>query len=88
MHDTFLNARIFEALLKLCEENDICRINRVIVAVDADSHFNENSLRKQFTERGGTLAGEWTEIIVEKQETDTDTATAIIKSIEGEAYGR
>jgi len=82
MHDTFLNERIYEALLKLCRENKILKLNKVNIAVNIDSHISENSLREHFSERNNNLLGEWTEITVEKQ--NVGKLNAIIKTIEGE----
>lgn len=83
MHDTFLNERIYEALSKLCQENKILKINKVSIAVNVDSHISETSLREHFSERNNSLLGNWTEIIVEKQ--DIGKLNAVIKSIEGES---
>lgn len=83
MHDTFLNERIYETLLKLCTENKILKLNKVNLAVNTDSHISENSLREHFSERNNNLLGYWTEIIVEKQ--DVGKLNAVIKTIEGES---
>ena len=83
MHDTFLNERIFEALLKLCRENRVSRLNKVNITVNIDSHITEKSLRKHFSRRENNLIGSWTEIIVEKQ--DVGKLNAVIKSIEGDS---
>lgn len=83
MHDTFLNERIYEALLKLCRENKILKLNKVNITVNIDSHISENSLREHFSERNNNLLGEWTEITVEKQ--DVGKLNAVIKTIEGES---
>lgn len=83
MHDTFLNKRIVESLLKLCEENNLSRLNKVVVVVNIDSHISENSLREHLSESCSRLVGEWTEITVEKQE--AGKLIAVIKSIEGES---
>ena len=83
MHDTFLNERIYEALLKLCRENKILKLSKVNIAVNIDSHISENSLREHFSERNSNLLGEWTEITVEKQ--DVGKLNAVIKTIEGES---
>ncbi|WHH60790.1 hypothetical protein [Petroclostridium sp. X23] len=83
MHDTFLNERIYEALLKLCQENKILKLNKINIAVNIDSHISENSLHEHFGERNSNLLGDWTEIIVEKQ--DVGKLNAVIKSIEGES---
>jgi Zn finger protein HypA/HybF involved in hydrogenase expression len=83
MHDTFLNERIYETLLKLCKENKILKLNKVNIAVNTDSHISENSLREHFSERNNSLLGEWTEIIIEKE--DVGKLNAVIKTIEGES---
>lgn len=83
MHDTFLNERIYEALLKLCQENKILKLNKVSITVNVDSHISENSLREQFSERKNNLLSDFTEIIVEKQ--DVGKLNAVINSIEGES---
>lgn len=82
MHDTFLKERIYEALLKLCSENRILKLNKVNISVNIDSHISANSLNEYFSERNSNLLGEWTEIIVEKQ--DVGRLNAVIESIEGE----
>ncbi|WP_418791863.1 hypothetical protein [Phosphitispora sp. TUW77] len=83
MHDTFLNERIYNVLLKLCEENFISRLNKITVIVNPDSHISGSSLYEYFKERNSDLAGDWTEIAVEKQ--NVGKMNAVIKSIEGEA---
>lgn len=83
MHDTFLNERIYDALLKLCRENKMIKLNKVNIAVNIDSHISENSLREQFSERNNNILGDWTEITIEKQ--DVGKLNAIINSIEGES---
>lgn len=83
MHDIFLKERIYEALLKLCRENKILKLNKINIAVNVDSHISENSLREHFSERNNYLLGDWTEIIVEKQ--DVGKLNAVINSIEGES---
>ena len=83
MHDTFLNHRIYEALIKLCQENEIRRLKKVHITVDFDSHISEASLREHFYERHNPLLGEWTEVIVENE--SVGRLQAIIRSIEGES---
>lgn len=82
MHDTFLNERIYEALLELCKENKLSRISKAIITVNVDSHITESSLREYFSERSCGLLGDSTEIIVERQ--DVGKLNAVIRSIEGE----
>lgn len=83
MHDTFLNQRIYEALLELCRENKISRLKKVNIAVNIDSHISENSLREHFSERNSHLVGDFTEVSLEKQ--DVGRLNAVINSIEGES---
>jgi Zn finger protein HypA/HybF involved in hydrogenase expression len=83
MHDTFLNERIYDTLLKICQENRILKLNKINITVNVDSHISENSLREYFSERNNNLLGYWTEIIVEKQE--VGKLNAVIKSIKGES---
>jgi Zn finger protein HypA/HybF involved in hydrogenase expression len=83
MHDTFLNERIYESLIRLSNENGISRLRRVNIAVNTDSHITENSLRDHFSDRGSKLIGDWTEITVEKR--DVGKLNAVINSIEGES---
>lgn len=82
MHDTFLNERIYNEILKICRENKILKLNRISLAVNIDSHISEESLREHFSDRKNNVLGDWTEIIVEKQ--DVGKLNAIIKSVEGE----
>lgn len=83
MHDTFLNERIYEALLKLCQENKISRLKKVNITVNIDSHISQKSLREHFSERNSHLMGDFTEVSVEKQ--DVGRLNAVINSIEGES---
>jgi len=85
MHDTFLNERIYEALLKLCVDNGILRLNKVRITVHTDSHITEKSLQEYFTEHSHeqvcSFVGNWTDILLERQE--IGQLNAIITSIEG-----
>jgi Zn finger protein HypA/HybF involved in hydrogenase expression len=83
MHDTFLNERIYDALLRICQENKIQKMSKICLEVNTDSHINEISLREHFRERNNNVVGDWTEIIVEIQ--DVGKLNAIIKSVEGES---
>lgn len=83
MHDTFLNERIYDELLKICRENKLLKLNKICLEVNIDSHISEKSLREHFRERCNNVLGDWTEIIVEKQ--DVGKLNAILKSVEGES---
>ena len=65
------------------QDNKIARLRKVNIAVDTGSHINENSLREHFSQGNSHLMGDWTEVIVERQ--DVGNLNAVIKSIEGES---
>lgn len=82
MHDTFLNERIYEGLLKLCQEYKIKRLSKVVITVNIDSHISEKSLRDLFIGRHSKLIDTKTEVVIKKQ--DAGKLNAIIEGIEGE----
>ncbi|MDR1771235.1 MAG: hypothetical protein LBS02_11430 [Hungatella sp.] len=84
MHDTFLNQNLYESIIDLCRENSIAKILNLTITVHTNSHICEGSLREQFSERKNTLIGDWTNILVNKQE--IEPLTAIIDSIDGEKF--
>lgn len=83
MHDTFLNERIYNALMKICYENKILKFNKISLTVNTDSHISAQSLHEFFRERNNQFLDERTEIIVEKQ--NVGKLNAIINSVEGES---
>lgn len=83
MHDTFLIERIYESILKLCEDNGISRLSKIILDVNTDSHICEDSIRVHFGERKNRLIDRWTEILIERQE--VGKLNAVIRSLEGES---
>ncbi len=84
MHDTFLNQNLYESIIDLCRENAIARILNLTITVHTNSHISENSIREYFSERKNALIGDWTNILVHKQE--MEPLTAIIDRIEGEKF--
>lgn len=84
MHDTFLNQNLYESIIDLCRENAIARILNLTITVHTNSHISENSIREYFSERKNVLIGDWTNILVHKQE--MEPLTAIIDRIEGEKF--
>ena len=82
MHDSFLNERIYDELLKICRENKILKLKKISLTVYTDSQISEKSLREHFSERNNKVLGDWTKIIVKKQ--NVGKLNAIIKSVEGE----
>lgn len=83
MHDTFLNERIYEALLKMCHDSKILKLTKIHLIVNIDSHISKQSICEHFKERNNKLIDDYTKIIVEKQ--DVGKQSAIIESIEGES---
>lgn len=84
MHDTFLNQNLYESIIDLCRENAIARILDLTITVHTNSHISESSIREYFSERKNALIGDWTNILVHKQE--VEPLTAIIDRIEGEKF--
>jgi len=82
MHDTFLNQNLYESITGLCKENLMSKILNLKITVHTDSHICEESIREYFTDRKSGLVGDWTNILVHKQETEPLTAT--IEQIDGE----
>ncbi len=84
MHDTFLNQNLYEAIVEICGENSIAKIFNLTITVHTDSHISEDSLREHFSERNNMLIGDWTNILINKQE--IEPLTAVIDEIEGEIF--
>jgi len=82
MHDTFLNQNLYESIVRLCKIHSIFKILDITITVHLHSHISEESIRDHFTERNSTLIGNWTNILVQKKETEPLTAT--VEQIDGE----
>lgn len=82
MHDTFLNQNLYDAIVRLCNENSISKIDHIIITVHTDSHICEESLREQFAESKNILIDDSTDITVQKK--DIQRLTAFIEHIGGE----
>lgn len=82
MHDTILLSKISEELKNICTANNIIKVKAFTVIVNHRSHVNEVNLYDHLQHAYGDLVGEWTEINVQKE--DIQDQTAILKSIEGE----
>lgn len=85
MHDTFLNQNLYDAIVNLCKEHSITKINHLEITVHTNSHISEGSIRECFTDRNNSQIGEWTDILVHKKEVEPLTAT--IDKIDGEKTG-
>ncbi|MBE7721522.1 hypothetical protein [Lacrimispora indolis] len=84
MHDTFLNQNLYESIIDLCKENAIAKILDLTITVHTNSHISKDSIREYFSERKNALIGDWTNIMVRKQE--IEPLTAIIDRIDGEKF--
>ncbi|MEY8352284.1 hypothetical protein AALB39_02895 [Lachnospiraceae bacterium 54-53] len=82
MHDTFLNQNLYESITDLCKDSFISKILNLRISVHRNSHICEESLRDYFADRKSGLIGDWTNILVLKQEMEPLTAT--IEQIDGE----
>ena len=82
MHDTFLLNRISESLIKLCNEDKIFRITKLRIITNHHSHIQESNLYEHLLRNTNGVVGEWTEIIIDRQ--DIENLTAIIDKVEGD----
>lgn len=82
MHDTFLNENLYKSVVSLCKENSIEKIINLTITVHTKSHICEESLREHFSDRQSPLMGDWTNIVVQREEIEPLTAT--IEQIDGE----
>jgi len=83
MHDTFLLKRISESLSDLIIEYKLSRVIKLRITTSMNSHIHTDNLYEHLLSEHNGIIGEWTEIIIEKQ--DIDDLTAVIESIEGES---
>jgi Zn finger protein HypA/HybF involved in hydrogenase expression len=82
MHDTILLNKISEAVKKVCEASNIKKVNRLAVVVNHKSHVDEHNLYEHLQNVDGDLIGLWTEIKIERE--DIQDQTAILHSVQGE----
>lgn len=82
MHDTILLNKISDSLEALCRAHNIKRIKRLSIIVDKSSHVDSNNLYEHLRNFNSNLTGEWTEVVVEKEQLDSQVA--ILHSIEGD----
>lgn len=82
MHDTFLNQKLYESIVKLCGEHRIIKVWKLTITVHINSHICKESIREYFEERNSNYIGEWTDIVVQKKE--IEPLTAVIEQLDGE----
>lgn len=84
MHDTFLLKGISDNLIILCNTNNITKVRKLHIITNLNSHINRNNLYEHLKEQNRDLIGEWTDILVEREE--IENLTAVIESIEGDTF--
>jgi len=82
MHDTILLNKISDAVSQVCEANNFKKVNKIAVVVNHRSHVDEHNLYEHLQNADGDLIGLWTEIKIERE--DIQDQTAILHSIQGE----
>lgn len=82
MHDTILLNKISDAVSQVCEANNFKKVNKIAVVVNHRSHVDEHNLYEHLQNADGNLIGLWTEIKIERE--DIQDQTAILHSIQGE----
>lgn len=82
MHDSLLFEKTYRAVRDLCENHAIKKVNQIKLIVSMDSHMDGPHLLRHMMDRDDALFGDWTNIIVEKG--DTETQTMVVESINGE----
>ncbi len=85
MHDTFLLSKISHSLKEICNENKMNRIEQFTLVVNHDSHINEGNLLEHLKFHNSDIISNELKIEIERK--DIEKQTAIIKSIQGEAFG-
>ncbi|HOJ49061.1 MAG TPA: hypothetical protein PLD48_09415 [Bacillota bacterium] len=70
MHDSFLVMDIYDAVLDLCRQYSIVKLTELVVSVHQDSQITKESILEQFVSRNSNIVGDWTQIAVEKKETE------------------
>lgn len=84
MHDTFLLKGISDNLIILCNTNNITKVRKLHIITNLNSHISRNNLYEHLKEQNRDLIGEWTDILVEREE--IENLTAVIESIEGDTF--
>ncbi|MBB6218611.1 Zn finger protein HypA/HybF involved in hydrogenase expression [Anaerosolibacter carboniphilus] len=86
MHDTILLGRISQALDGLCKENNILKVDQILVGVSPNSHVNSENLKTYLQEHNAPAVGEWTDVLVQKEEIEEQSA--VIHSLKGDILAR
>lgn len=84
MHDMILLSKISRALSECCSSNKISRINKVVIAVNGNSHINEHNLYNYLRSYNEDIIDGSIKVKIEVE--SLPDQMAIIKNIEGESY--
>lgn len=84
MHDTFLLDKISKSLNAISKEGKLQRIDGFTLVVNHNSHINEENLQEHLIMYNKDLMGNKFKVQIERD--DIEDQTAIIKSIQGEAF--
>ena len=83
MIETVILGKVSKQLEKLCRENNIIKLQEIVVEVDSNSQVNNEILKSYLKEYNNPLVGEFTEIIVNIEEYEEESA--VILSLKGES---
>lgn len=81
MYDSFLLNKISQSLKRVCEENNLSRINGFTLVISHNSHVDEESLREHLKVNNSDIIDE--NIKIELRRDDIEELTAIIYSLRG-----
>ena len=84
MHDTFLLSKISKSLKDICVQNKIKTIENFVIAVNHNSHINEENLREHLEIYNKDNIAHEVKIKILRE--DIEEQTAIIKILEGETF--
>jgi phosphotransferase system IIB component len=70
MQDLFLNIDIYDAVLYLCRLYSITKLTELKLSVHKDSQITKESVLELFASKNSSIVGDWTQIVVEKNETE------------------
>lgn len=59
---------IYEAVLDLCRQYSITKLTELIISVHKDSQITKESLLEQFASKNSNIVGDWTQIVVERNQ--------------------
>jgi hypothetical protein len=82
MHDTILFDKISAAVSQICSASNIKKVNKLAVVVSYNSPVDENNLKEHLQNTNSNLVGQWTKILVERD--DILEQSAILHSILGD----